>query len=161
MTPPKIVPPGQPRPRASARSVERRVGEAAERCRGAGETWSEPRRRVYELLLKAGKPTGAYDLIATLSTPARPVGPPTVYRALDFLLRMGLAHRIEGRNAFVACAFPEVPHQAGFVTCDACGRTAELVSPFTQIGVAADSGFDIRTVILEMRGLCAECRVAS
>ena len=54
--------------------------------------------------------------------------PPTVYRALDFLLKHGLIHRIESMNAFVGCATPADTHKGQFFICRACGNVAETHS---------------------------------
>src|SRR3546814_3200364 len=69
------------------------------------------RARVLELVAGQGKPVKAYDLLEMLKdhAPGDAVGaaaPPTVYRALDFLLANGFIHKLESVNAFVACHHP-------------------------------------------------------
>jgi DNA-binding PadR family transcriptional regulator len=59
------------------------------RCEAAGQRLTPPRRRVLEMLLKAGQPVKAYDLIAAFGDGGPPAKPPTVYRALDFLSKLG------------------------------------------------------------------------
>ena len=63
------------------------------------------------------KPLGAYDILDTLKRERVGAAPPTVYRALAFLLQQGLVHRIESRNAFVGCCEPETPHGGQFLIC--------------------------------------------
>ena len=153
--------PSRPEPARGGVSpaVQDRLTEAASRCRAAGETWTAPRDRVYRLLLEAEVPLGAYDLIDHLSRPGQPVGPPTVYRALEFLLRLGLVHRIESRNAFVACAHPGAPHQAQFAICERCGRAEELTLDTPEVARAsALLGFEVRSALLEVSGLCPACQ---
>src|SRR5260370_18327523 len=97
---------------------------AAERiCRERGARLTETRRRVLELILEAGQPIGAYNLLGRLS--GQPM-PTTVYRAIDFLLAQKFIHRIESLNAFVACLDSDHPHESQFVICSDCGATEEL-----------------------------------
>ena len=84
-------------------------------------------RRLNGLRWENGRPTGAYELIEALKLRnSRPVGPPTVYRALEFLMSQGLASKIESRNAYVPCAHPERRHDCLFFTCGSCGASVEL-----------------------------------
>jgi Fur family zinc uptake transcriptional regulator len=132
-------------------AAERRVDDAGERL-------TPPRRRVLELLLESGQAVKAYDLMA-LYQPGAPAKPPTVYRALEFLERQGLVHRIQSLNAYVACRRGEV-HTAAFLICDCCGATTE-VEPAAAKAMAdqADrAGFALRAVTVEANGLCAACR---
>lgn len=87
----------------------------------------------------------------------RPAAPPTVYRALDFLVSIGLAHRVESRKAYVACTAPDAPYAAGFLLCDVCGRTDELMHAAEGWG-PLPSDFLVRTSLLEIRGTCPGCR---
>jgi Fur family zinc uptake transcriptional regulator len=124
------------------------------------ERLTAPRRRVLELLLSADAPLKAYDLIAAYGTEGEPAKPPTVYRALEFLERLGFAHRIESLNAYVPCRI-EGRHVAAFLICDCCGEAEEFQPDFgPQIAAAEAAGYAVRTVTLEARGLCAGCRRA-
>lgn len=134
---------------------------AAERqCVDAGERLTSPRRKVLERLLASGGPLKAYDLMAGLGPDGEAAKPPTVYRALEFLERQGLAHRIESLNAYVACRRGAETHAAAFVICDCCGAALEIEPP-TSVDLdrlSAVSGYVVRSVMLEARGLCAACR---
>lgn len=139
--------------------LARAMAEAEARCSRAGERMTAPRRRALELLLKAGKPMKAYDLIETFGEAGQPAKPPTVYRALDFLSRQGFAHRIESLNAFVACDVGDRAHAAAFLICDCCGATEEI-EPFEPERVqaaAAKAGYQISGVTVEAHGKCAAC----
>lgn len=124
-----------------------------------GEKLTAPRRRVLEMILEAGAPVKAYDLIARFHTDGQSAKPPTVYRALSFLETMGLVHRIESLNAFVACTLSGAPHVAAFLICTCCNTTLELASPATQtlIETAKANGHRVEHVNIELRGLCAKC----
>ena len=136
-----------------------RALDAAEgRCAGAQERLTPPRRRVLELLLAADAPLKAYDLIAAYGDEGEPAKPPTVYRALEFLERLGFAHRIESLNAYVPCRI-EGAHVAAFLICDCCGEAAEFEPDFgPQLDAASAAGYRVRAVTLEARGLCAGCQ---
>lgn len=120
-------------------------------------------RRVFDALVAAGRPVTAYEIIDAV----RDVGitaPPTVYRALGRLIEEGLAHRLESRNAYVACAHGHHEHPAAaFMICEACGKSLELADPALEAWLAdraALEGFEIDTVTMELRGRCADCRLA-
>lgn len=130
------------------------------RCSAAGERLTVPRRRVLELLLEAGQPVKAYDLIAAFGADGAPAKPPTVYRALDFLAKQGFAHRIESLNAYVACRREADGHAAAFLICDCCGATREIEpAGLSEIqGIAGEAGYALSGVTVEAHGLCGDCR---
>ena len=147
-------------PRAAPLPVGDRLSAARSRCERDGERWTEPRRRTYQLLLEAGRPVKAYDLIATYKPPGEVAPPPTVYRALDFLVARGLVHRVESRNAFVACEHPGTRHAPEFLICDCCGRTEEMHTDLEPLirEEASARGFEMYTLTVELAGLCPTCR---
>ena len=95
-------------------------------CASAGEALTPLRRQVLAMLLDHHGPAKAYDLLEGLKTGRSSAKPPTIYRALDFLMRMGLAHRIESLNAYVACDVGCMHAPAMFLICDRCQRISEL-----------------------------------
>ncbi len=140
------------------------LARAAALCADAGESLTPLRRRVLELLIDAGGPAKAYDLLDGLKTEAGPAKPPTVYRALDFLTRLGLAHRVETLNAFVACDVGACARTTIFLICTLCGRTEESDAGHALVDVseaAAREGFAIERTMIEARGACAACRAAA
>jgi Fur family zinc uptake transcriptional regulator len=121
---------------------------------------TQPRRRVLELLLQAGQPVKAYDLISSFGDDGEPAKPPTVYRALDFLEKQGFVHRIESLNAFVACREGERTHAAAFLICDCCGRSEEVSPVGADVleRAGARSGYQLTSITMEAHGLCEACR---
>ncbi|MBV9992778.1 MAG: transcriptional repressor [Alphaproteobacteria bacterium] len=118
------------------------------------------RRRVLEIVLAGHTPMGAYDVLATLARDGGKPAPPTVYRALDFLQAQGLVHRIDSRNAFVACFAPERSHQSRFFLCRACGRASEIEDAALDAALAAAAkraGLTVERETIEITGVCAEC----
>lgn len=144
----------------SDHDVAAALAAAERRFANSGETWTPPRHRIYQLLLQADRPTKAYDLIAVYAGAGRPPPkPPTVYRALDFLVAHGLVHRIESLNAFVACHGDHRGAAAEFLICDCCGRVEELDLAIgaAAIEAARARGFQPGRIVLEVHGACAEC----
>jgi Fur family zinc uptake transcriptional regulator len=146
--------------RLSDEALGSELAGAEKRCETAGQKLTPPRRRVLELLLRAGQPVKAYDLIAAFGEDGAPAKPPTVYRALEFLTGHGFAHRIESLNAYVACRRGDEGHAAAFLICDCCGATREIAShgasPILALGDAA--GYALNSVTIEAHGLCGDCR---
>lgn len=122
------------------------------------------RKRVLEILLEAHKALGAYDVLQRLAAEGYGNQPPVAYRALDFLVEQGLAHRIQRLNAFTACMHAGEAHAPAFLICDRCATVAEApVAPVRAAleTTAADLGFAIERVSIEATGLCPACREAA
>ncbi len=143
----------------NARALERVLARAEALCARRGVRLTRQRRRVLEVVCRAARPIGAYEILDLIRDGA-PAAPPTVYRALDFLLEQGLIHKIETLHAFVGCSHPEYPHGSQFLICAECGDVTE-VEDETLAGslrsVAAQSGFHPTRPVIEVLGTCAEC----
>jgi Fur family zinc uptake transcriptional regulator len=139
------------------------MSEAERRCDEAGESLTPLRRRVLELLWEQQGPAKAYDLLSLLDTDKGQAKPPTIYRALDFLVRMGLAHRLESLNAFVACDIGACARSTIFLICEKCGAAEEFDAGHALIDLseaAKRDGFAIRRTMIEASGLCSACQAA-
>lgn len=140
------------------------VDAADAHCRDAGLQLTPVRRRVLEILLKEHRALGAYDILDILSKSGFASQPPVAYRALDFLVTNGFAHRIERLNSFVACAHPGEEHSPTFLVCRVCDAVAEARAEPTsgRLGRAADAaGFVIEGAVVEAVGVCPNCREAA
>ena len=132
-------------------------------CSERGLRLTEIRARVLGLVADAGKPIKAYDLLDKVreGEGAGAAAPPTVYRALDFLLANGFIHKLESVNAFVACHHPDsAQHSVPFLICDGCHKAVELEDEHVVATLDAQAralGFSPQTQTLEVHGLCAEC----
>jgi Fur family transcriptional regulator, zinc uptake regulator len=138
------------------------IADAQKRCSEAGESLTPLRKRVLELLLDQHGPAKAYDLLPLIDAD-KAAKPPTIYRALDFLVRMGLAHRIESLNAFVACDVGACARSTIFLICEKCGGAEEFDAGHALIDLAdaaKKDGFSIRRTMIEASGLCAQCQAA-
>lgn len=143
------------------RQVESALARAQQICAIRGARLTPVRRRVLELVLRSEQPTGAYALLAELQRGRGKLGPPTVYRALDFLLAHKLIHKVETSSAFIACSDIGHPHESQFMICEDCGATEELhdeeiVRSLRRLG--EDRGYAIERPVIEARGLCPACR---
>ena len=146
------------------RCVAQAVETAEQICRKKGLRFTAQRRRVLELVWKSHQPVGAYDILDQLSSDGHKAAPPTVYRALDFLIEADLVHRLDSLNAFVGCADPNNPHSGQFLICWSCRSVAELDDADINTLVdqkAADLGFTAIHQTLEIQGLCHACSQAN
>ncbi len=141
-----------------------RIALAVSLCSARGAQLTELRRKMLELLWESDRPMGAYELIEALKLrDSRPVGPPTVYRALEFLMSQGLVSKIESRNAYVPCAHPERQHDCLFFICSNCGASVELEDQRLENLVSEDAariGFWAKRRVVEVEGTCASCVAA-
>jgi Fur family zinc uptake transcriptional regulator len=140
-------------------NVHDAVERAKAQCADAGVRWTPARERALELLLQAGVPVKAYDLIDGFKADGATT-PPTVYRSLDALVDAGLAHRIPSLNAFVACRHPHTPHAASFLICDLCRSVEEVTAPREAILAAfrESSFFRPSGLVVEIYGRCERCQ---
>lgn len=140
------------------------LGIATDICAQQKLQFTPVRRRVLEILLHEHRAMGAYDILEVLSSEGLGSQPPVVYRALDFLVKHGLAHRIEGLNAYTACAHLDHEHVPAFLICRTCKAVAETDTGIAQgrLGeAAASAGFTIEKVVVEAEGLCPSCAGAA
>jgi Fur family zinc uptake transcriptional regulator len=117
---------------------------------------------VLEVLAASHKPLGAYDIIDLIARRKARPAPITVYRALEFLMKQGFVHRIESRNAYLACAHN---HDNGavvaFLMCDTCGAAGEVpTAAMAQVlaATAKKAGFRPSISVIEITGTCSHCR---
>lgn len=161
--------------------VTERLAAAKEQCTSTGARFTALRQQIYQLVLEANKPIGAYDLITQLQQmrslesdisdetskgsskkqAPKNVAPPTVYRSLEFLLGEGLIHQLTSINAYVPCCHPRAQHTAAFLICEQCQRVQECSSLPVQemMGFAEqDIGFVVARSVIELSGLCQTCQ---
>src|SRR6201986_693314 len=131
-------------------------------CAKRAQKFTPIRRHVLEALLSSHRPLGAYEIIEELAKSKPRLAPITVYRALDFLMENGLVHRIESRNAFLACAHDhDAAAMVAFLICEHCGSVGEVpAGPVAQSlnASARSTGFTPRMSIVEITGVCAHCQ---
>lgn len=158
MSQPVFHAPGHDHDRCTADALKHAEALCAERS----QRLTPIRRQVLELLLESHKPLGAYEIIDRAAAAGGRPAPITIYRALDFLRDNGLVHRIESRNAFMACVSS---HDTGdpvvFLICEKCGDVGESASAAVaeQIKSAARAaGFTPKAPVIEITGICANCR---
>ncbi|MEM6465336.1 MAG: Fur family transcriptional regulator [Pseudomonadota bacterium] len=148
-------------PHNHSHCIDTALAAVTNQCAARGLRLTPVRRRVLEILLQEHRAMGAYDILAVLKREGLGSQPPIVYRALDFLVSERFAHRIERMNAFVACSAPDENHMPTFLICRSCDGVSEAHktvedNAFTQ--PAADQGFLVERVIVEVEGLCPACQ---
>lgn len=130
-------------------------------CQQRGTRLTTQRRTVLELLFAADKPLSAYEILDQLRNTTRNPAPPTVYRALDFLLEQGFVHKLESLHAFVGCSHPEHQHTGQFLICDDCGEVNEIENEAIAKSLHSAekaTGFKTRHPVIELVGTCAQCQ---
>ncbi len=157
----------------SENEVTERLAVAIKQSRARGVRFTPLRQQVYQLVLQANKPIGAYDMITQLQQirlvnnfessekASTNVAPPTVYRSLEFLLSEGLIHQLTSINAYVPCCHPRAEHTAAFLICERCLRVQECSSlPIQEIMSFAeqDAGFKVARSVIELSGICKTCQ---
>ncbi|MCC5956423.1 MAG: transcriptional repressor [Natronohydrobacter sp.] len=140
------------------------LDSAESRARAQGARLTPVRRRTLEILLQSHGALGAYEILDRLNAEGFGSQPPVAYRALNFLVEHGLAHRIRRLNAFTACAHPGHDHRAAFLICETCNSVteADAVAVSAALGQAAQvAGFQITRATIEAVGQCRACQVTS
>lgn len=140
--------------------IDDALDRATEICVARGLRFTSLRSRVLELVWHAHKPIGAYDILGQLSQDGHKAAPPTVYRALDFLLEQGFIHRLTSLNAFIGCIDPGHLNFGQFLICSHCRAVTELREPQIMDAIsssAASRHFLVQGQVVEIVGVCPEC----
>lgn len=123
-----------------------------------GQRFTAPRRQVMGTLLDHGTAAKAYDIVEMIGNDVKPM---TVYRALDFLVEQGLAHRIESMNAYAPCVESHCAHKdSQYLICENCESIEELHNHAIDDFIARElknTGFKLRSKTIEIHGLCSSC----
>jgi Fur family zinc uptake transcriptional regulator len=147
------------------RAIRVQLEAAAEACSQQGAQLTELRRDVLRLVLEAGGPSTAYQLLDRLKETRKGAAPPTIYRALAFLMEQGLIHKVERLNAFIPCTEAGHHHHAvQFLICRKCGTVAEIEDRAVSQALehaAEREGFHPGHAIVELDGTCAACSQAA
>lgn len=137
------------------------VREVVQASRERGLRLTPLRREVLELVAASEKPVKAYDLLDRLRERHGSAAPPTIYRALDFLLENGFIHKLESVNAYVHCHHPAESHQVPFLICDVCANAVEVCDARVADLIEAQAqalGFRPQGQTLEVHGVCKDCQ---
>ena len=149
--------------------VETMLDAAEAACAARGARLTPLRRQVLGLVLESDQPIGAYALLDRLKESRAGAAPPTVYRALEFLLEHGFVHKVERLNAFIGCHGTTAGHEhhshdhahaVQFLICGKCGRVQELEDESVRLALAkaaSRAGFAPGRMTVEVEGVCREC----
>jgi len=143
-----------------SRCIKEALNKAEQICLDHQSKLTPIRKKVLELIWKSHKPIKAYDLLAQLSSEDFIEKPPTVYRALDFLIDNKLIHRIESQNAYIGCNTDHETLDSKFLICDQCHEVEELSEPKinkTLSEITKKQGFTPSLVNVEIHGTCSQC----
>ncbi len=141
-------------------TLVRTLEEAQAICRDRGGRLTPQRQAVLAALLGVDHPITAYELLDLLRPHHSTVTPASTYRSLDFLVEMGLAHRLETTKSFLACSQPDHPHAGQFLICRRCGTVIEAEDPTiadATAGLGERHGFTVDRRTVELTGVCGPC----
>lgn len=145
-----------------ARCAAEALLRAEQTCQRRGQNFTPIRRQVLQALLGSHRPLGAYEIIEQLAAQIARPAPITVYRALEFLMQNGLVHRIESRNAFLACGHRhDECGNVAFLICERCGSVGELAIGTLAANLkdsARLAGFAATMTVIEITGVCSNCQ---
>ena len=137
------------------------IKQIEEMCAARGVSLTPPRKRVFELICSSPKASSAYELLEELKKSEPQAKPPTVYRALDFLLEQGFIHRVESTNSFIQCSSCNAhKHYSHLLICDKCSNVIELQDDSLVALLknnAEKHGFTITNHVIESHGVCQSC----
>ena len=140
--------------------MEKNIQEVENYCQQNGLNLTPVRRKVLEILLEKNTAIGAYEILDLLRESGFKNQPPVAYRALDFLVQNGFAHKIEQLNSFIGCMHPGKDHSPAFMICRNCDSVSEeeaLTRNFSVSQIASKAGFTVEKAVIEARGLCKSC----
>ena len=140
--------------------MEKSIQQAEQYCQENGLNFTPVRRKVLEILLQKNTAIGAYEILDLLREAGFKNQPPVAYRALEFLVQNGFAHKIEQLNSFIGCMHPGKNHSPAFMICRNCDSVSEeeaLTRNFSVSQIASKAGFTVEKAVIEARGLCHSC----
>ena len=117
---------------------------------------------VLDIIEKSTEPLKAYSILSNVKKKGINA-PPQVYRALDKLLDMGKIHKIESKNAFIACKNSdcEISKATAFSICESCEMVDEIsdtkLSKYLS-GFNHKKGMKFKRFNLEFFGICKKCK---
>jgi len=142
-------------------TAQKMLAQAEKLCLQRNVRLTPQRLEVLRLLAQQTGAISAYDLLDLLRVSEPQAKPPTVYRALDFLLEQGFIHRVESTNSYVLCNLIDHPtHSSAMFICDRCGAVKEQAAQGVEDimhNLASRIGFALHHSIMEAHGLCADC----
>lgn len=150
-------------------TTDSRAGELSEklqrlaetRCAEQGKRLTPARLNAYVEMMAYGRPLSAYELLALMEKrEKRKIAPLTVYRHLDFLMQVGLVHRLESTQSYLTCTHPEHAHESQYLVCSSCGHVDELEShKLSRLleEMTLQKGFHADKAVVELAGLCQSC----
>lgn len=145
-------------------TIDAAIEDAREISQSMGERFTTPRENVLRFLLARQLPQKAYEIIENISISDKSAKPPTIYRALDFLCRIGLVHKIESEASYFVCSHKNhcehETHVPLVLICQTCNQVIErhIHKIENLISTAAnEENFKISKTLIEAHGVCADC----
>jgi Fur family zinc uptake transcriptional regulator len=143
-------------------AIERMLDKAQRLCLQRDVRLTPQRLEVLKLMIQQDNAISAYDLLDLLRHSEPKAKPPTIYRALEFLLEQGFIHKIESTNSYILCHhFDHPSHTSALFICDNCNSVTEHhVEGIAHIlqTIADTTDFNLKHSVIETHGICNHCR---
>jgi len=137
------------------------ISRVDEICRSNNLGFTDIRKQVFEIIIKNNKPIKAYQILDEIrNITNKPSHPPTVYRAIDFLIENGFVHKLNSINSFVGCFHPKTHEECYFLICKKCNLYQECCDDSLKDRIsktAVHNNFIISNTTLEIEGHCLDC----
>jgi len=123
---------------------------------------SKNQKIIFDLIDKSSQPLKAYSILFNVQKKGIKA-PLQVYRALDKLVEIGKIHKIESRNAFIACqnSSCQISNATAFSICESCEKVTEISNPSLSkylSNIKNKDGMKYNKYNLEFFGLCKKCK---
>lgn len=136
------------------------LNKAIEICKAKKVRFTPTRQQVFCFMAENNGPISAYELLDKLQQVDTKAKPPTIYRALEFLLDNHFIHRIESLNTYLMCCHLGCEHPMQLLICNQCNNVIELDDPVIDEAFskkASQFGFKITNKVIEAHGICNNC----
>lgn len=140
--------------------LEKRLKRAEQLCAQAGSQLTTIRKTLLSIIYRNESDLTAYELLNIFRETNPKAESMTIYRALDFLQKHHLIHRLASKSTYAACDIPHEDHYAHFLLCEKCGQSQEVQSPLlekTAKNLAAKYHFSLSNKPIEITGVCKDC----
>jgi len=136
------------------------IQDSIQVLRAQGHKVTRPRLQVIEILSKVQKPVSAYEIQDLLRQQGKYLNHVTIYRVLELLCHLKLAHNLPSEKGFTKCTLGSMEGCHRFMICHGCGAINEYVDDKicrSEKKIARGIGFYTKYHISESYGLCSDC----
>ena len=143
------------------KAIKDSITQVFEICKENNIAFTEIRKNIYEIIIKHKKPIKAYEILDQFrNISGKTSHPPTVYRAIEFLIDNGFVHKLSSINSLVGCFHPKIHKECYFLICKKCNIYQECCDNDLAKNIfktAKKNDFIVSNTTLEIEGHCQDC----